>query len=250
MCWVTSVMSDSLQPLWTVACQVPLSMEFSRQKYWSGLPFPTPGDLLDSGIKPGSPAKEADSLPSEPPVESWFFLRSLNSGFHSCSPSYIATTVHKDSLFSTSSPTLLCLVFLMVAVLIGWRWYLNAVLICISQMISDVQHLFIYLWAIACQAPLSMGFSRQKYWSGLPCLLPGNLPNPRIEPTSLISPALAGRFFTTSATWEASFCCTTMQISLIVSTFPSLGILPPLPGSHTSRSSQRARLGSLCCFCC
>ena len=123
-------------------------MEFSRQKYWSGLPFPTPGDLLDSGIKPGSPAKEADSLPSEPPVESWFFLRSLNSGFHSCSPSYIATTVHKDSLFSTSSPTLLYLVFLMVAVLIGWRWYLNAVLICISQMISDVQHLFIYLWAI------------------------------------------------------------------------------------------------------
>ena len=50
-----------------VAHQAPLSMEFSRQEYWSGLPFPTPGDLPDPGIKPGSPALQADSLPSEPP---------------------------------------------------------------------------------------------------------------------------------------------------------------------------------------
>ena len=48
-----------------------------------------------------------------------------------------------------------------------------------------------------------MGFSRQEYWSGLPCPPSGNLPNPGIEPASLASPALAGRFFTTSATWEA-----------------------------------------------
>ena len=41
---------------WTVACQAPLSMEFSRQEYWSGLPFPSPGDLSDPGIKPMSPA--------------------------------------------------------------------------------------------------------------------------------------------------------------------------------------------------
>jgi len=59
------------------------------------------------------------------------------------------------------------------------------------------------LWTRACQAPLSMGFSRQEYWSGLPCPPPGDLPNPGLEPTSLKSPALAGRFFTTSATWEA-----------------------------------------------
>ena len=55
--------------LWTVACQAPLPMEFSRHEYWSGLPFPSPGDLSDPGIEPGSPALQAYSLPSEPPGE-------------------------------------------------------------------------------------------------------------------------------------------------------------------------------------
>ena len=50
----------------TVACQAPLSMGLSRQDYWSGLPFPFPGDLPNPGIEPGSPALQADSLPSEP----------------------------------------------------------------------------------------------------------------------------------------------------------------------------------------
>ena len=52
---------------WTVARQVPLSMRFSRQEYWSGLPCTSPGDLPDLGIEPRSPALQADSLPSEPP---------------------------------------------------------------------------------------------------------------------------------------------------------------------------------------
>ena len=52
---------------WTVARQAPLSMEFSRQEYWSGLPFPSLGDLPDPGIEPGSPALQADSLPPESP---------------------------------------------------------------------------------------------------------------------------------------------------------------------------------------
>ena len=56
---------------------------------------------------------------------------------------------------------------------------------------------------IAQQAPLSLGFSRQEHWSGLPCPPPGDLPNPGMEPVSLASPALAGKFFTTSANWEA-----------------------------------------------
>ena len=53
--------------LWTVAYQSPQSMEFSRQKYWSGLPFPSLGDIPDPGIEPRSPALQADALPSEPP---------------------------------------------------------------------------------------------------------------------------------------------------------------------------------------
>ena len=52
---------------WTVAYQAPLSMGFSRQEYWSGLPFPSPGDLPNSGIEPKSPTLEADTLTSEPP---------------------------------------------------------------------------------------------------------------------------------------------------------------------------------------
>ena len=51
----------------TVAYQAPLSMGFSRQEYWSGLPLPSPGDLLNQGIEPGSPALQADTLTSEPP---------------------------------------------------------------------------------------------------------------------------------------------------------------------------------------
>ena len=53
---------------WTVARQASLSMEFSRKEYWSGLPFPSPGDLPDQGIEPGSLVLQADFLPCEPPV--------------------------------------------------------------------------------------------------------------------------------------------------------------------------------------
>ena len=69
-------------------------------------------------------------------------------------------------------------------------------------MLSHVL-LFATPWTVAHQAPLSLGFSRQEYWSGLPCPPPGDLPNPDIKPTFLKSPALAGGLFTTGATWEA-----------------------------------------------
>ena len=65
---------------------------------------------------------------------------------------------------------------------------------CVLSRCSHVQ-LFLTLWSIAHQAPLAMGFSKQEYWSGLPFSPPEALPNPGIEPTSLVSPALAGRFF-------------------------------------------------------
>ena len=67
---------------------------------------------------------------------------------------------------------------------------------------SHVQ-LFVTLWTVAYQAPLFMGFSRQECWSGLPFPTPRDLSNPGIEPVSLMSPALAGGFFTTSAPWDA-----------------------------------------------
>ena len=66
-----------------------------------------------------------------------------------------------------------------------------------AQSLSGVR-LFVTPWTIACQAPLSMEFSRQEYWSMLPFPTPGNLPNPRIKPISLASPALAGRLFLTA----------------------------------------------------
>ena len=123
----TSYMLSHFRPVrlsatpWTMACQAPLSMGFSRQKYWSGLPVTSP--------------------------------------------------VIKYEVSKVKS-------------------------------LSRVQ-LFATPWTVAHQAPPSMGFSRQEYWSGLPFLSPGYLPNPGIKPMSLMSPALAGGFFTPSATWEA-----------------------------------------------
>ena len=65
--WSCSVVSDSLRPHGLVAYRGPLSMGFSRQEYWSGLPFSSPGDLPNPGIEPRSSALQADSLPAEPP---------------------------------------------------------------------------------------------------------------------------------------------------------------------------------------
>ena len=72
-----------------------------------------------------------------------------------------------------------------------------------STLLQSSLTLYDPMGCIVCQAPLSMGFSRQEYWSGLPCLPPGDLPNPGIKPASLRSPALADGFFATSANWEA-----------------------------------------------
>ena len=78
---------------------------------------------------------------------------------------------------------------------------------CMLSFFSHVQ-LFATPWIVAHQAPLSMEFSRPEHWSRLLCPPPGDIPNPGIEPMSLMSPALASGFFTTRATWEAQIMST------------------------------------------
>ena len=73
--------------LWTVAHQAPSFMGFSRQEHWSGLPFPSPGDLPDPGIEPRSPALQADILTSEPPGKPLTYLQIHNLNTHTLSSS-------------------------------------------------------------------------------------------------------------------------------------------------------------------
>ena len=86
-----------------------------------------------------------------------------------------------------------------------WEWFptLSLILFHCAYMLSHFSHvqLFVTLWTVVCQAPLFMGFSRQEYWSGLPCPSPGDLPDPGIKPASLTPPALAGRFSITNTIW-------------------------------------------------
>ena len=91
---------------------------------------------------------------------------------------------------------------------------------------------FVNPWTVASQAPLSLGFSRQEYWSGLPCPPPGDLPDPGIKPVSLMPPALTARFFTTSATWKACEVPKTLEM-LLFSTVASRHT-PPTPSTSIS----------------
>ena len=146
--------------LWTVAHQAPLSLEFSMQEYLSELPCPPPGDLPVPGIEPASLASPAFAL--------CYFLY------------MVWGNVRISFLYSSTS----C------------AHVMNcAVLSCFSRV-----HLCAALRTVAHQAPLSLEFSMQEYSSELPCPPPGDLPDPGIEPASLASPALADKFFTTSAT--------------------------------------------------
>ena len=91
-CFVCCVLAAQLY--WTLCIpmdcspQVPLSMEFSRQEYWNGLPFPSPGDLPDPGTEPRSPALQADSLPSEPPRKNCFKSRAVSFPLHLQNPPF------------------------------------------------------------------------------------------------------------------------------------------------------------------
>ena len=93
------------------------------------------------------------------------------------------------------------------------------------QSLNHVR-LFVAPWTVAYQAPLSVEFSRQEYWSVLPFPTPGNLPNPEIKPTYLESPALAGGFFTTEHPGKPRLLLTPSQKPTAVSVpSPHLSIL-------------------------
>ena len=95
-------------------------------------------------------------------------------------------------------------------------------------MLSWVSHAWLSetLWIVACQAPPSVGLSRQKYWSGLPFPSPGDLPHAGMKPGSLEPPEMAGRFFTTHATWEALIAPHIINFSQVPP--------PPHPFLHSS----------------
>ena len=110
--------------------------------------------------------------------------------------------------------------------------------VCMGSRFSRVQ-LLVTPWTVARQVPLSMGFSRQEYCSGLPFPPPGDLPNRGTKPQSLISPALAGRFFTTSVTWDAPATteATTMR-NLQLESSPRVTQLEESPAAVKNRHSQ------------
>ena len=85
-------------------------------------------------------------------------------------------------------------------------WVAKLPLVCVCMcVLSHFSRVWpcVTLWSVTCQAPLSMGFSRKEYWRGVSRPPPGDLSDPGVKPTSFLSPALAGMFFTASATWEA-----------------------------------------------
>ena len=176
---------------WMIACQTPLFMGFSRQEYWSGLPCPPPGDLPCPGTKPVSPVSPALQVDS--------LLLSL-----------------------LGSPILNICVCVCVCAHV-------CTCMCVFSHFIHVW-LFVTLWIVAHRFPLSMGFSRQEYWSGLPYPSLGDLPNSGIEPESPESPALKAEPFTLS---HQGIYHLTLEPS------------SPVP-SHSSRLSQSTRLGSLC----
>ena len=131
----------------------------------------------------------------------------------------------KDSFLDQTSARILWKGVFFLQVLFSLNWDVVALECCVSFcrttkwisyacMLSHFSHgqLFANLWTVAHQAPLSTGFSQQEYWSGLSCPPSGHLPDSGIKPKSLTSTALAGRFYTTSTTWEAVCVCACVHV--------------------------------------
>ena len=116
---------------------------------------------------------------------------------------------------------------------------------CMVSCFSRVR-LFVTLWTAARQASLSMGFSRQEYWSGLPCPPPGGLPNPGTEFPSLLFVAWTGRFFTSSTTWEAP---TWPDLPNSQASSPNILLLTRAQFSHVAPRSLPCA-SQVCCYLC
>ena len=144
---------------WTLSYQPPPSMGFSRQEYWSGLPFPSPGDLPDPGIEPASPALQADALPSEPPWKPYseVLLLSHFSRVDSVQPQRRQPTRLPSPWASPGKNTGMGCHFLLQCMKVKMK--LKS-LSCVLLLETP--------WTATHQAPTPMGFSRQEYWSGVP----------------------------------------------------------------------------------
>ena len=134
-----------------VACQAPLSMQFSQQEYWSGLPCLPPGDFPNSGIKTKSPSLQAFLKP-----QSFTNLQLVCPVAHQGAPQ--VQLAPGEAIIRGRSNT--------------------------ARGGEGEIPLFVTPWTVAHQASLSIGFSQQEYWSGLPFPPLGDLPNPGIEPMS------------------------------------------------------------------
>ena len=119
-----------------------------------------------------------------------------------------------------------------------------------AHVISCVQ-LFAAPQTVALQTPLSMDFFKQEHWSGLPLLTPGDIPDPGMEPTSPVPPAFASRFFTASATWEASYASLCWAVTSRVRLFdhtdcssPGSSVHGDSPGKNTGVGCHASSRGS------
>ena len=138
---------------WTIACQAPLSMGFSRQEYWSGLPVPSPGHPRTPCLSlPGA----QDLFPESITWSLWHLSLDL------LGPPFCWLETHLNLSPDPVWPT----------------WAFQAVAAC--QSVGCVR-LFVTLWTVARQAPLSMGFSRQEHWVGLPFPSPVDILDPGVE---------------------------------------------------------------------
>ena len=163
---------------WTVAHQAPLSMGFSRQEYWGGLPCSPRGDLPSPGIEPETPmtpALQVDSLPIEPPEKPqsafllWKLKQSAAAAVAAKSLQLCPTLCDPVDGSPPGSPVpgilqARTLEWVAISFSNAWKWKVKL------KSLSRVQ-LLATLWTAAHQAPPSMGFSRQEYCSGVHCLL-------------------------------------------------------------------------------